>query len=251
MATYANSRTAAGVLRPVYSDPPLEAYLLPLSGFPAPEEEMAPLRNFLVKFTGNITHAWGLSLELILEFWQLKRDGARILSSHGRAWKPATGMGVWPGREPPKLWTPEDFKKLEPGQLPPPVSYTVFRITADAKTRVEVLETMAGLGSTIQVLVTGDATAYLKAAKDLLLPPIQESAFRFASFYIPLIESKSFEAAAPAMLDQWLCGATVYIRESVEDSGILIISQKSLNPILESLGARYEPEPIPQWRLPE
>ncbi|MGH9439783.1 MAG: hypothetical protein ACRD22_18380, partial [Terriglobia bacterium] len=151
MTTYENARTAAGFLRPIYSNPPLEAYLLPVSGFPAPEGEIEPLRDFLVRFTGIIAHEWGLSVELFLEFWQLKQEGARILSGHGRTWKPVTGMGVWPGREPPTLWSPEDFKKLEPGQLPPPVSYTVFRIGADAKTRLEVLETMAGLGSTIQV----------------------------------------------------------------------------------------------------
>ncbi len=51
-------------------------------------------------------------------------------------------------------------------------------------------------------------------------------------------------------LKSWLCGASIYIRESPEDSGLLIISAESLEPILKALGAEAVNTEQTLWKVP-
>jgi len=243
-------RPTAG-LRVLPLDPPWESLLAPVSGFPVPEPQLSALRNFVGLLGGAIAASAKLSAEVFIQFTQLHvDDGGSQLSDHAKEWMPQLGLGVWPDRQPPTLWNREDFELLPVGARPRQLSYQVFRIGASQPARTEARNVMFGRGTIVEVMMKDSSDKFFIKSKELLLPPIKEKSFRSFPFYLPLLDSKSAKNAGPSQLDSWLCGASTYIRESVEDSGILILSREPLAPILDKLGARFVQQPEPYWRVP-
>jgi hypothetical protein len=242
----ADLRLEAVPLTATRADATDEAWFLRVSDFPAAEPEREVVKSFVGRFVSTLAKEYGLSSEVFIQFAGLKRPCSETFSTHAREWMPATGLGVWPDREPPRLWTKEDFFDLEPGQLPKPIMYKVFRV----KPCTDAPELMAGSGTVLHIMIQDGPEGFFKRAMDLLLPPIQQRAFRGFRFYIPLLERKSVEGAKPEQLESWFCGASAYIRESIEDKGILIASRQPLSPILEELGGKFEKEPERAWKMP-
>jgi hypothetical protein len=159
-----------------------------------------------------------------LQMNQLHLDrGAQKLSANGRTWLPMTGLGVWPDREPPRLWTKDDFEEREFGQPLPPLMHTVFHVSGGDKASDHARDEMIGSGTVIYVLHNESGEKYHAAMRELLWPRITEEALRGHSFYIPLLEAGSLRNIRPETLESWMGPASVYIRESIEDGGILII----------------------------
>ena len=229
-------------LKPLKVAPPWEACLLPLSGFPMPVEEVERVRGLLQGFSRAAAARWKLAAEVFILVPQLVNgDAGSRLSKHGREWIPALGLGVWPDRGPPTVWTKEDFENLGFGDMPRTLMYQVFRVTTGPEARENARNVMLGAGTVIQMMTSAGSEALLQAGREVLLPPIQDPAFTSFPFYMPLLEGKSFAGAKAEQLDRWLCGATVYVRESAEDQAILIASREPLRPVLESLGGRLLP----------
>ena len=225
------------------------AFLLPVSAFPLPDQELERVRAFLQRLSEAITVKWRLSLEVFVQLAQLSLgDGAKRFSSHGPKWQPEMGLGVWPGREAPALWTKEDFVNLGPGERPRRVTYHVFRIAA-APARGEARDVMLGLGTVVQVMTKDDSQTLLRLARELLLPTIKEPAFRSFPYYAPLLDRSSLMGTTGQQLLSWFCGSSVYIRESFEDTGILIGSVQPLGPVLQELGGRAVGEPANSWQF--
>jgi hypothetical protein len=95
-----------------------------------------------------------------------------------------------------------------------------------------------------------DGATFLERATSLLLPQLTDRTFTGYPFYVPLLEFGSLARATSDQLETWLCGASLYIRESFEDTGILIVSREPLAPLLEGLGGRLEAGTEPVWRIP-
>jgi hypothetical protein len=167
---------------------------------------------------------------------QLHLDhGAQKLSANGRAWLPMTGLGVWPDREPPRLWTSDDFLDREFGQPLQPLMHTVFHISGGEEASDHARDVMLGSGTVVHALLQKSPEEYHAVMRDLLLPPITDEALRGHPFYIPLIEAKSLPTVPGSKLDAWMGPASIYLRESVEDHGVLVIS--SLPRVLDDLVA--------------
>ncbi len=244
-------KNAAIVLRPLDAGKPWEAYLLPVSSFPAATEETARLVWFFNRFGTLIAAPQHLSTELFVQANELELgDGADRFSRHAPQWVPQTGLGVWPDRKPPEFWKRDDFEKLALGGKPRPLLYQVFRLAALPDARAGARDVMLGIGATIQILLPGPPAEFFQRTKALLLPPIQEEALRSYPFYVPLLDRKSVDGSDPQRLDEWMCGARIYIRESVEDKAILIVSKQPLTPLLEQLGGRFQRDPDPVWHIP-
>jgi hypothetical protein len=64
---------------------------------------------------------------------------------------------------------------------------------------------------------------------------------------------KSLEGPLTAITEQALTGITLYIRESPEDGGVLILSREPLEEVLLQIGCQRIDltEVVWQWRLPE
>ena len=251
MATSGTVQKPSVTLQAIQAPAPWEAYLLSVSGFPVPEEELSSVRQFLQKLTKMAIDRWKLEAEFGIQLVQLHLgDGPARVAAHGREWIPQVGLGVWPDREPPKSWTQEDFTELGIGERPRELMYQVLRVSTTPQARENALNVMLGLGTALEILSSGSVGSFLERARAILLPPIKDPAYTCFPFYVPLAEAKSLRDAVPGQLDSWLCGCSVYIRESAEDTGVLIASRESLRPVLEGLGGRLKPGPEPMWIVP-
>jgi hypothetical protein len=230
---------------------PQEVLLVPVPGFPISEEEVRPIRDFLQRLGALIAQKWRISSETLIQVEQSDDKECRaIYARNARLWIPEVGLGVWPDREPPAAWTRDDFSNLGPGERLRPLMYQVLRITTSPKARADAASAMLRFGPVLQIMTSDDGETFLSKATAALLPPIKDPSFTCYPFYVPLLESKTITSATPGQLDTWFCGASVYIRESFEDKGILIASRQALTPILEQMGGCYEEKPEPHWDIP-
>jgi len=229
---------------------PWEAVFLPVAQFPVPEEKMLPVRRLWGACRTAFLNSGELPSEVFLQTTHLGKLGSTRLVEHAREWMPDLGLGVWPEREPPRLPTRADFQDLGPGEKRPPVLYQVMQIGGGAPTKQTALAAMLGTGSALEIVTPDGGEDFLKRSRAFLLSPIKEPGFRGYPFYVPIIGLKVAESAPPKRLDTWLCGASAYIRECVEDNGILIVSKAPITPVLEKLGGEFLRDPEPLWRIP-
>lgn len=225
-------------------------YLLPLSAFPTPETELAPIRQFVGTVATLLAKQRPGDLETFIQLTQLHLgDGARRVSEHGREWMPVMGLGAWPDREPPHGWTQEELYSLVPGEKLRPMMDIVLHLTGAGKGN-GARDAMLGLGTVLQFFVPTGRDKFLAAARNLLWPPIKDPSYSSFPFYIPLFEAKSISGATESQLESWLCGAHAFIRESYEDKGVLIFAREPLEDILKQAGAEKSSSDPDQWRVP-
>jgi hypothetical protein len=156
------------------------------------------------------------------------------------------GLGVWPDRSAPTIWTPRDFEDLMPGEAPRTVMYQVLRVTAnDSETRTAARQIMLGLGTVLQIGYV-ENTNIIEEGRRTLLPNITDASFTCFPFYVPLLDMKAVTSSTADQLDLWACGGSLYIRESTEDRGLLIISKQRLDAMLQNIGAVVD-DSAQQW----
>ncbi len=250
METSTESSRKSLQLKILCAQAPYEALFLKTK-FPAAAEDLPLVSGLVGRIIGAACQARKMNLEAFVQLIPLAEiQQMPRMTDHAREWQPISGLGIWPDREPPTPLTGADLMKLLPGQRPRIDKYKVCRISTSGKTREQAWTSLLGTGSVLVILTTDDTTAFLKKTKDVLLPPIKDESFRHSSFYVPLLECKSFGSARPEQLETWFCGASLYVRESTEDGGVLIASREPLRPTLESLGARLTDSPHAEWQVP-
>lgn len=219
------------------------AFLLPLESVPLDTHDRPALRSALDKLLNHVAHDQvqaERSLWLLLD--QLHKDGAvRLIAKNGTIWNPDMGIGLWPDREPPRMWTRDEL--LERDYLTPirELKHTVVHINADKAGFQHAWETMLGTGGVIELLHTGEVAKTIEHWQDVLQPTIEDEAFQAYPFTFPLIEKKSIERRSKEQLDSWFGPVSFYLRESAEDTGILLLSRTPLEKALEKAGIRYPP----------
>jgi hypothetical protein len=235
-------------LKVLPTEAPWEALLLEVTAFPIAEEQRPFVRQFLARLSTALRRESKLSLDVFLQLFCLRLGGGSdLVSSHGRNWMPKLGLGVWPDRSAPTFWTKDDFAELEPGAKPRTLMHQVLQVTKSEDARLDAINVMQGLGSAMQVMACDGSETFLKNARETLLPPIKDPSFTCFPFYVPLLERTSIEKTSAEQLYKRSCGASVYIRESVEDNGVLLLSNLPLRPSLEKLGGRLEDGTSPVW----
>jgi len=231
--------------------PPAQVLVLPVSGFPIPRQELAPVKSFLRSLTAQIVRKWDLSSEVFIQVEQSDEpEGRALYVRHAPRWIPEIGLGVWLDREPPKPWTKEEFMALQPGDKLRPLMYQVLRVTASPQAGEEAQDVLLAFGPILRAMFHGNGESYLERTRDFLLPPISDPSFTCFPCYVPLLDLKGLASTDSHKLTSWFCGASVYIRESFEDQAILIASCEPLNSILNELGGVYEEQQGPLWRIP-
>lgn len=217
---------------------PWQAALLPVTGFPLPEFPLEQIGTFLRALDEVLVEQRGLRHEVLFQVWKLApRTGADVISENVAEWSPDLGLGIWPDRRPPQSWTEElmvdaaaaVFRGDEP-ELP---SYRLLRLAASEQKRIEAAGKMRGFGVQIEIFSNDTIAAIQQQAKSVFLPAIKERRFAREGFYLPLLDRRSIAAAGSAdRLDEWLCGIDVYVRESAEDKGVLILSRLSIDALI-------------------
>lgn len=230
---------------------PWDAVLLRVSGFPIPEDERAVVSSLIGRVATLLTNGRSLSAETFLQVEQLDdKNCRRVYAQSAPSWIPEVGLGVWPDRDPPSIWTRDEFMNAVPGEKLRPLMYQIVRITSSLQMKLQAFSAMLPYGPVLQILTADDPETFLEKATLLLLPAISDPSFTCYPFYVPLLDGKSLCSATYEQLHTWSCGASVYIRESFEDKGILIVSHEPLSPTFDQIGGRFEPEPKPLWRIP-
>ena len=222
---------------------PASALLFPVSGYPVPEAERKESLQAMISLSRAFAMQ-GLSSEMFIHIIPSKNPAVgALISPNGRDWMPRPGLGVWPARRPPAMWTKEDFENLEPGRPPQGAVFPTFRISAPGEARERARATIYGTGAVLEVLTRDSGDVLVERGTQLLLPTIQEPAYRSFPFYLPLLDAAALANVPYDKLQAWLCGASVYLRESIDDGGLLLVSLPPVRPVLESLG--ITPEPLP------
>jgi hypothetical protein len=236
-------------LRVLASPEPWEALLLPVDCFPMSHAVLLQAQTVLRWFSSEIADRKKLTTEVFLQFWRLRKGDAAVrYSSNAAKWRSDLGLGIWPDRKPPAMWTQETFMDACAGDEPPVLMHKLFRVTAPGKARV-AREVMLGCGTVLETMIRGDAAAMLSRAKEPLTKDIKETSFQSFHFYLPLLEAKTVGASTAAQLESWMAGTELYIRESIEDEGILIVSSEPLSPVLKKVGRLEQPQSGPEWRI--
>jgi hypothetical protein len=181
--------------------------------------------------TGQERKRTGREVEVFIQVYQVHlEDGPRRLQDNGAAWRPETGLGVWSHEPPPHFYTGDEFENLDVGEQPRTLMNYLFRVAGDAD---HARRTMLGLGTLLQTMSI-DGKAFVAGATERLKAPITDVSFTAFPFYIPLLRGDWITGATSAQLDEWTCGADLYIRESREDRGVLILAREPLQPIIEA-----------------
>ncbi len=185
-----------------------------------------------------------------MQLEQLRGKECRhILADHGKKWLPDVGLGVWPDREPPGIWTTEELESFSPGGKLRPLMFQVFRITAGYEARAEARDRMFSFGPVLEILTAENSEIFLASAKEVYLRFIQDRSYRCYPYYVPLLEGKTLEKAQSRELQEWCTGITLYIRQSFEDQGILIATSVPLAETLAEMGGKPNQQGT-EWRIP-
>jgi len=228
-----------------------ECYVLGVPDFPVREQDIAPARTFVAKLCKALQNSLKLVPEIFLQYTQLELgDAAARLSAHGREWMPNVGLGVWPDRAAPCMYQPDDFLSLGIGERPRRIMYQLFHVTADIETRYRALQVMLGTGAVTALLTSESRDLLISRGREVFLPNITDVSFISFDYYIPLLETGTIGVATKSQMDVWCCGASVYIRESPEDRGIVITSGIPLQPFLQALGGELRTAPERGWCFP-
>lgn len=226
-----------------------EYYYIPsLSGL-RPDSYDA-VRVFLEDLVSYFTARLGCSHESFVQIGKRDQIATRLFAQNARKWIPETGLGVWPHRPAPRMLKAEDLEELNPNSGMPTLLHSLFRVTADANARLSAMTTMAGTGCGLQLISHTESAALLRDLKELFLGSIQDRVFRIFPWYVPLIEKAVLVEPMEPLAASAMRGISLYIRESPEDGGILIISPLPLSDIFTQLGCKQvEHGTIPKWKL--
>jgi hypothetical protein len=221
------------------------AYLLPAGNYPVPAAERESYLEILARMETALYRFPSGSQETLLQMWKLHHEGAsKQLSKNGKSWVPVVGVGVWPNKPPPAVWTREEFEAFVPGEMPRPPISMVFRLKGESRQRANVLPLMGGRGALIQAWIQGDAEEFYKDCEQYFRTFITEPLHLAYPFFFPLLDSATLPSITAELADRLLSRVQCYIRESSEDRGVLILSRSSLEPVLKELYWEVEPRPL-------
>lgn len=212
------------------------------------------MRQFLVNLVSHFVMHKGCAHESYVALHQTKsREVFELFADHAPAWLPETILGVWTHLPAPRMMTAEALMEMDPRSPAGMRMYTLFRVTTGMRACLDAMSTMVGTGTGIQIVSRVEADKLLCNLKDLFLDFVKERLFRIFPWYIPLLTMKSLEEPIAALTEQALVNISLYIRESPEDGGILILSREPLEEILLRIGCQPadSTQRMKQWRLPE
>ena len=212
------------------------------------------MRLFLTNLISHFVMHKGCAHESYVALHQTKsREIFEQFADHAPAWLPETILGVWTHLPAPRMMTSETLMEMDPRFPAGTRMYTLFRVTTGANACLDAMATMTGTGTGIQIVSQIEAEKLLNNLKELFLDFIEERIFRIFPWYVPLLRMKSLEESITALTEQALTGIALYIRESPEDGGVLILSREPLEEVLLHIGCQRIDlsDAVWQWKLPE
>ena len=206
---------------------PLRAVFLKVGDFPLSKDHSAVLAGFLQSWLHEIADEFHLLSAMWLQGPVMhRREAVDLVVNHARAWMPDLGLGIRPGGEPPRLLDVEDLNKLKWNEMPKPKHETAFHLAKGSQAADAAFPLFCGTGAVVYCLLGASPEVFLREQREEWLPTIEAPAFRAHSFYLPFFDRKCLEGRTSSLLLQWMGRAIVYLRESTEDNGILVLSSR-------------------------
>ena len=225
---------------------PWQCALLPVPEFPLQAAYATAVERFFFSLGSLLTGAQKLNHQILLQTWKLGPEtGTPTLSAHRKAWRAQLGLGIWPDRNPPQGWTEERmmdaaaaaFRGDEP-ELP---SHRLLRLRLSPAESPLAARTMRRFGVMIEIFFRGEVSQLDTRCREMFHPRIEEDQFLHEEFYCPVLDRNSVLSAKSAEeMDSFLCGADVYVRDSAEDRGILMVSRLPIRSLFEQTQLRLE-----------
>ncbi len=245
-------RPAAIAIEQLAAPPAWGAWLLPTGGFPDLTVDRERRSRLLHSLASLVCARARLKPQVVLQLWKLAGSPAeQPLNDNVHAWWPTLGLGIWPDREPPRGWNQELLSdaaaalfRQDEIALP---SHKLLRLGADEHAQIDIARQLRGSGTVLETFCADSFDDLAHRARERFLPTITEKRFRRARFYLPVLDRATIAAAHHAeQLDDWLCGIEMYIRESAEDKGVLIVARQDLTVLLEEALRKAELAPSGQ-----
>ncbi|GGG85005.1 hypothetical protein [Edaphobacter dinghuensis] len=226
------------LLERISIEPPFEAAVLKTEKLPLDAEAGERLSKVLLPWLQELAEAMSLEHAMWLQGAELHRNGAvDLLVSHGAKWMPDIGLGIRPDGEPPRMLRADDFRKRRWNDPVKLKHETAFHLAGGAVAAKSAIRLLCGSGTVLYCLLDAPIQVYLAEQRELWLPTIQEPAFRAHPFYMPFFDAKGLENKESSRLMSWMGRARLYLRESSEDEGIVIVT--SIAGALDLLQDRY------------
>jgi hypothetical protein len=232
---------------------PWQAYTIALPTNPVRGEALRHLRAFVDILDTFLSVDCELQGLTFLQSWRLSAEGtAPLYEANISRWLPSVGLGIFPNRRAPTRMTREAAMDAaaamfarQPTDLP---AYRLMHVSGSGDAPAHASKTLLGQGI-VQRLWTRDAwSATKQRGREAYLLRIAEASLRRAAFHIPIFELAAFTSDITAQqVDQWMCGALVYLRESEEDGGLLLLSRQELTPVFKKLELSFASLQNPQF----
>ncbi len=184
--------------------------------------------------------------EVLFQFDRFRPEDVPLLQARASEWLPDIGLGFWSHRGAPTLWTRDEFMNSTQEELRP-LMHRVFRIQQEKKALESAWDTLSGTGVLLRFAVANPGEFY-EAAVQYYRPQITEISFQSFPFYVPLLDGESLRNASEDDLQNWMCGATAYLRESSEDGGMLMVLRSTNDDWLTDLTAPDKAREI-EWHV--
>ncbi len=152
------------------------------------------------------------------------RSSSEVLRSNAAQWLPITGLGIYPDRTSPRLWTEDDFLDREYGDPLPPLMNSVVVLEGEQKSVRDAVRSMLGSGALSFLGASGSAEALLEDLGERYAANITEPALTGMPFYVPLLSLPMLPTATAGDMREWLGSANLYLRELPEQQGILLMA---------------------------
>jgi len=225
-------------------------YVLPYPrAFPLEEDERLVVRPWVRRVLDSAALEFpGHHLAGVIQYNQLTYgDASMILAEQAPQWGFDWGLGYWPEREPPTLWTQADFENLDVGEKPRPMMNQVFGVTKGPAAVLLAADALLGLGPVIVTLSEDPVEKVKQRATALFQPLIRDMSLKNFSYYFPLLATTTFAPKEGSFLDEWACGISFYLRESPEENGIFIASRRPLDRVWQATGGVQSEPGVWTW----
>lgn len=217
---------------------------------PAPQtpEQAASMLETLTEWGQQVSAQPPSCTEVFLQVWRMgAAKAAAKYAQNLQRWWPMASFGVWPGRAYPQRATQEMAMDCAAAVLTneelPLAAHSVAHVSAGPTAGKHALDTMFGLGMTVQMVFTSAqlASRFPETSRSIFRSAITDTAFQNERYYLPLFDAALLARSTDAELDHAMCGASIYLRESPEDRSVLILRRSSA-------GAPHEGRFPPQSR---
>lgn len=210
-------------------------YFIPITGFPLSKMESQSVMRFISKLhkyysdstTNEITGVLGITSD-VLEFEVLEK-----ITKHNFDWLPRMAIALNPDLPAPHTLSRDEVQGLKKGfnihEIVPMMAYIT-----KSKALNEAYESLFGCGGTIFYLSYLDKQKFFDSMKKVFGHRITDSTFKIVEC-LPVLGIKALYSASRAQFRALYSACGLYIGESKQDQGVIIISDYSLDTVIPHL----------------